>query len=350
MSGPGSPLVSIVVRSIGRATLSRALDSIAAQDHDRVEAVIVAANAPSHPPIPERHAHVPIVAVDKGEPLRRAEAADAGIRAARGEWITFLDDDDELLPGHVSALIAALPSEPGARAVTGRVLATFFDGSTQVFGRRFSLAEIYAKNYVQLSALLFHRDLLPEVAFDTAIDMHEDWDFVLQLAQKTRFADSPSATARWYADAGASGGGGGANVDDVGFVLARDYVYTKWESVRDPFLDRCAEALRRAFEAAGAGELGVAEERALEILTYSQNDPHALNMLAMLAMRRNDLASALELELRSIEARPDDADLKYNLGLIHERRHDSDSARFAFEEALRLVPDHARASARLRAA
>jgi tetratricopeptide (TPR) repeat protein len=219
-----------------------------------------------------------------------------------------------------------------------------------VFGRRFSLSELYAKNYVQLSALMFHRDLVADVAFDPAIDLHEDWDFVLQLAQRTRFADSPSATARWYADAGASGGGGGANVDDIGFALARDYVYTKWASVRDPFLDRCAEALRRAFEAAGAGELGVAEERALEILTYSQNDPHALNLLAMVSMRRNDLAGALERQLRALEARPDDADLQYNLGLIHERRREADKARFAFEEALRLVPGHARASARLHAA
>ncbi len=46
------PSVSIVVRSIGRPTLERALASIAAQDHPAIEIVIVAASGSNHPALP----------------------------------------------------------------------------------------------------------------------------------------------------------------------------------------------------------------------------------------------------------------------------------------------------------
>jgi glycosyltransferase involved in cell wall biosynthesis len=341
--------LSVVVRSIGRPTLGRALASIATQRYPNVQIVIVAASGRDHPPIPERFGPCPVVAVRSACRLPRADAADAGLRAAEGDWITFLDDDDELLPGHLAGLTASAEEEPGKRAVNGRALATFRDGRTEVWGQRFALAELYQRNFVHLSTLLFHRSLRDAgVAFDRALPLHEDWDFVLQLAQHAQFANWPEPTFRWHADAGSSGGGGEANVDEEAFARHRDYVYAKWAVVRDAWLERCTVTMQEAAAHAMAGRSAEAAVTARAVLTFSQNDPHALNLLAMLALRRGDTTEALTCQTLAAEVRPHDADIRFNLAQVHLARGDLVRARATLTEALVLDPTHPAAVAALR--
>lgn len=343
------PSVSIVVRSIGRPTLARALASIAAQDHPAIEIVIVAASGSAHPALPGAIGSCRIVEVRPPDRLPRAEAADAGIHAATGDWITFLDDDDELLPGHISGLMAAAAADPAARAVTGRALATFRNGRTEIWGQRFALSELYARNFVHLSTLLFQRSLLAHgLAFDPKLHLHEDWDLALQIAQHTRFADYPQATFRWHADAGTSGGGGGGNVAGAEFARLRDYVYAKWAAASDAHFERCGALLNEAAAAAGAGRLDAAVAAARGVLAISQNDPHALNLLSMLALRQGDGAAALAHQALAVAVRPGDPDLLCNLALVLLGRGDEADARAALYDALAADPAHARAQALLR--
>ena len=349
MTSAGRPALSVVVRSIGRTTLDRALASIAAHRHPPAEIVLVAASGRDHALIPNRFGPCPIVAVPSAIRLPRAAAADAGLRAATGEWITFLDDDDEFLPDHLDGLIASATAAPEVRAVTGRALATFQSGRTEVWGQRFALAELYERNFVHLSTLLFHRSLRDKgIAFDRTLPLHEDWDFALQVAQHTRFADWPEPTFRWHADAGSSGGGGESNVDEATFARYRDQIYAKWATVRDEWVERCATALRRATAHAAAGRLAEAAADARAVLTFSQNDPHALNLLAMLAMRNGDSAEALACQSLAAEVRPHDADIRFNLAQVHLARGDRERARATLAEVLALRPTHAGAAAGLR--
>jgi tetratricopeptide (TPR) repeat protein len=344
-----SPAVSVIVRSIGRPTLDRALESIATQAYPRVEIVLVAASGHSHAPVPELFGGCPITVVRSAGRLPRSEAADAGLRAAHGEWITFLDDDDEFLPGHLAGLAASAAAELGKRVVNGRALAVFRDGRSDTWGQRFALAELYQRNFVHLATLLFHRTLLDTgVAFDSALPLHEDWDFVLQLAQHAQFADWPHATFRWHADVGSSGGGGAANVDDEAFARHRDYVYAKWASVRDPWLERCSATMQEAAEHARAGRLADAAAVAQSIFTFSQNDPHALNLLSMIALRNGDSDAALTYQALAAEVRPQDADIRFNLAQVHLVRGDAQRARSILADLLVLDPTHARAIALLR--
>src|SRR3954469_17386828 len=98
------PLASVVVRTLGRPTLPRALASIAAQTHRPLEIVLVDAAGTGLKM--SRYWNVAVRVVSRGEPLVRPRAANAGLDAARGAWISFLDEDDEIAPGHLAQLIA----------------------------------------------------------------------------------------------------------------------------------------------------------------------------------------------------------------------------------------------------
>src|SRR4051812_11639475 len=148
------PLASVVVRTLGRATLPRALASVAAQTHRPVEIVLV--DAAGSGLKMARHANVAVRGVGRGEPLDRSRAANAGLQGARGAWISFLDEDDEIAPGHLAQLIATA-------MVAGLPVAysqTRLGGEGRVFGGPFDRAALMRSNYIAVHAPVFHRSLV----------------------------------------------------------------------------------------------------------------------------------------------------------------------------------------------
>jgi hypothetical protein len=223
------PLVSILVRSVDRPTLSRALASIAEQDYPNVEAVVVAASA-AHRELPDRCGPFPLRLVRASHPLARAEAANAALDAALGAWLNFLDDDDELLPSHVARLRAALDGEPGFRlahsasedrSADGRVLGRY--------GGRFKPWRQLDTGFFRPHCAMFARSLVDEGArFDPAFEILEDMDFFIQCAALTPFLFVEEATTRYYVDAGDSGAGYGTNRDGGRLRNAFTVLRGKW--------------------------------------------------------------------------------------------------------------------------
>ena len=311
-----TPLVSIVVRSMARASLGEALASIAAQDHERVEAIVVAASGPAHPAPPATGPHrVRFVAGDA--PRTRPQAANAGLDAAQGDWITFLDDDDVLLPSHVSGLIEAQRNAGDCRVIYSLAIARMTSGRTTTWGQPFAVHELYQRNFIHLSTALLSRDLLTMgCRFDESLEIMQDWDFFIQCAQHTRFHFEPRQTFEWRADVGTSGAGGGVNQNDARFAKFRDLIYAKWETQYDALVDDVAKRLTQAQSLAKAGDLGGAEAVCRDVLARSQNDPFALNLLAMVQRSAGRLDDAIATQRLACAVRPNDASLAHNLALL----------------------------------
>lgn len=115
-----SPLVSCIVPSYKRCdTLRRAIDSIVTQTYKNLEVLIVNDNENGDKysqlleSIVREYANdnrVHLIIQDKH--INGAAARNAGIKAAKGEFIALLDDDDEWLPTKIEKQIGFITNNP----------------------------------------------------------------------------------------------------------------------------------------------------------------------------------------------------------------------------------------------
>lgn len=136
--------------------------------------------------------------------LGRAEAGNRGVRAARSEFITFLDDDDLDYPEHLQTLANAAASMTGVACYTDAVsafVATGPSGSLEtrsrqrLFARDFDPDLLLIDNYIPLPTVIVSRsNFLDCGGFDPAFDLFEDWDFLIRLSQRGRFTRVPRIT------------------------------------------------------------------------------------------------------------------------------------------------------------
>ena len=340
-----TPLVSVIVRSMDPPTLPRALDSVAAQDYPNVEVVLVAACGPTHRRIDASRYPFELVFVAAEERLPRPRAANTGLDASRGDFITFLDHDDEFLPGHLSGLASKLIVQPMIGATYCRFQVYEAGRLVLTVGHPWNRLALHEKSYIHHSALLFRRELLATgVRYDDALDIHDDWDFVLQLSEKTRFGFVDQATFRWHSDIGTSGGGGVGNFDSSKFAAQRSYVLDKWAAISAAHFDRYNLAIERGFAALQAGALDQAGRLLGEAYADVENDPDLLSALAMIASHRRDFPLAIDLIARAIRERGSDPRLWFNAGIANAAAGNVAAARQAFERTLMLQPAHAGAA------
>ena len=136
-------------------------------------------------------------AVRHDHPRGVGAARNAGIAAAQGEWIAFLDDDDFWAPRKLRTQLDAARSESasfvyaGAVAVdeTGRVLYSYpFPASAELRGKLL-VSDVLPAG---ASNVAVRTDVLREVGgFDERFLQIEDWDLWIRLAAAGRPAAVP---------------------------------------------------------------------------------------------------------------------------------------------------------------
>jgi len=116
------PLVSVIIPVYNRSELLfKAVNSVLKQTYQNFEIIVVDDNSSEN--IGEalsRIADKRVNCIKNSRARGPAGARNAGMMAAKGEYIAFLDSDDEFLPGHLEDSVFVLENEPGTGIVFGK--------------------------------------------------------------------------------------------------------------------------------------------------------------------------------------------------------------------------------------
>ena len=142
-------------------------------------------------------------------PVGGSEARNIGVRAAGGEWIAFLDDDDQWLPNKIERQLAMLPQVQGEPILSSRFLART-DAGNRIWPERLPqpsepLCEYLlarsgfhrSDGMVATPTILTRRSLLSRVPFRSGLKKHQDWDWILRAGREgARVFFSPEVLVR----------------------------------------------------------------------------------------------------------------------------------------------------------
>ena len=186
--------MSLIIPTYRRvAEMLLAVESARAQTYDDVEVIVVADG-------PDAEARAAVAGLSGADPRVRyvelavnsgpAQARNAGVRASRGEWVAFLDDDDTMLPQRIERQMTLADRSRPQRMIACRSIYRH-DGRDDVWparpiGENEDIADylllrpslLGRPGVVALQTLLMHRSLLAKVPFTSHND-HEDWAWLL---------------------------------------------------------------------------------------------------------------------------------------------------------------------------
>jgi glycosyltransferase involved in cell wall biosynthesis len=194
-------LVSVVIPTYNRAdTIRRALDSVMRQTWRPLEIIIVddGSTDGTLAAIDSNACSVPLTVMALGQNQGAAAARNHGIAASRGDYVAFLDSDDQWRPDKIERQLAALAAgglEYGA-SYTG-IASYGEDGKLCGLSRATEEGDLRLPllnhNLVgSTSCVLARRALLQQIGgFDVSLRSCQDWDLWIRLAGHTRFACVP---------------------------------------------------------------------------------------------------------------------------------------------------------------
>lgn len=123
----------------------------------------------------------------------QSAARNAGIRRARGEWLTYVDSDDLWLPQTLAGYAEYLAAHPEARFIYGYRHRLGRDGTVTQLPGQFQdgptgTAELFGRMFLTPLCVCHRRELVRAAGgFDEGLRVCEDYDLFLRMSLHCRF-------------------------------------------------------------------------------------------------------------------------------------------------------------------
>jgi glycosyltransferase involved in cell wall biosynthesis len=196
----GLPMVSVVVTAYNvRPFIAETLRSVISQPYSNFEVIVIDdGSTDGTAEILESWSSEPRVRIIRQANKGSSSARNAGARAAKGEFLAFIDGDDLATPQRLQSSIAALREYPDSALSYGRI--DLIDETGHTLSRRRSsryrsgwiAGELRYRNFIPFSAITVRQCAFEQIGgFDESIRSSEDWEFLWRLATKfeVRFVD-----------------------------------------------------------------------------------------------------------------------------------------------------------------
>ena len=187
------PFISVIIPTFNReAVLPRAIDSVLAQKGADFELIVVDDGSTDDTlKSLATLSHIRCVLAHTGcVKSGPAAARNTGIRHAKGEWIAFLDSDDEWKPGKLRAQLEFFRENPDYLICQTEEIWVRNGKRVNPMGKHkkfgvFIFEKCLPLCIVSPSAVMMHRKLFEEVGlFDESLPACEDYDLWLRIASR----------------------------------------------------------------------------------------------------------------------------------------------------------------------
>lgn len=221
----GNRSVSVIIPSRnGFETIRRALDSLVDSADYICDVFVVLSNSSVEyaefcEKLPQEYAHhFKLLILDSGQRSTGSIARNAPLSTLNGQFVAYLDDDDEWFNGKLAKYFAYMRSQnvSGDFVLFSTVLACNEDKSDQrLMPTRAYKGESIAEFILsfgggaQTSSIMLPASLARRSPFETTWPRHQDYDFCIGLAEKgARFYHLLEPTSYWYQRGNNSAKGG----------------------------------------------------------------------------------------------------------------------------------------------
>jgi glycosyltransferase involved in cell wall biosynthesis len=180
-AGAALPLATIVIAVLnGEQTLARALESALAQTYEPLEVLVVDdGSTDATAEIARSFEGVRYLYQENSGP---SAARNRGIDEALGEYVAFLDADDEALPARMSLQVGFLLEHPEVGCTLGRQEVAEGGPPPEWVGRDAVFGDLAG---VPLMSLVARRETLLDLGgFDTSLRIAEDRDLLVRMRER----------------------------------------------------------------------------------------------------------------------------------------------------------------------
>jgi len=291
-TGEAGPLVSVIIRTQDRPKLLvNALRTVVEQTYANLEVVLVNDGGMDVADVAQAVlGNMPVTCLRHEKKRGRSAAANSGLKAAKGKYLNFLDDDDVFYPHHVETLVRHLEMTGGYVVYSG-VKNAYFNGPPAEAGSRqreevvfnfdYDPDRLLFENYIPIMSVLFSRQALEQVeGFSKDLVLFEDWDFWIRMSRAFSFqhVDQVTAEYRFYGTQSMAS----AHREKYDYEAARARVFDRALAHVDG--SAWANYQKNAFERAAAAERAKGPEAGMD-----QDEKEAADRFSELFSLREEL-------------------------------------------------------------
>lgn len=207
-----NPLISVIVPTYRRKPelISRAITSILSQTYSNIELIVVDDSPESFKNRKDVQNYLSRIGDDRISYIKHDinrganKARNTGIEASNGEFIAFLDDDDEWLPEKLELQIEKFDNKNIALVYCQAVIIDEMDGSVRPILNQLKKGKHYydllKQNFIgSNSFVLIRSNIIKEVGmYDENLLSNQDYDLFLKIAKRYEINFVDKILVRYY--------------------------------------------------------------------------------------------------------------------------------------------------------
>lgn len=197
------PLVSIIMPTYNReCNIQKAINSVLNQTYENWELIIVDDGSTDDTlNLLNKIVNNKIRIISYSENKGHSFARNKGLKDAEGEYIMYLDSDNEWDSNYIETIIGAFIELPDADAIySGQLL--YENYNTKPYAIRFGSFNkplLHNRNYIDINCFSHKNNVYKSIGgFDESLIKLVDWDFILRISNEFKIYSVPVLLSKYY--------------------------------------------------------------------------------------------------------------------------------------------------------